>query len=94
MKLDISSLTLDNLSMPESRTPPTVQPGSHVLVELLDSSGETRQLEFDLVPEESADFSRGYLGLTTPSPMAVLHPLFVRGDSHPVTNKIDTHSVG
>ena len=51
---------------------PTVQPGSHVLVELLDASGETQQLEFDLVPDESADFSRGYLGLSTPLAQALL----------------------
>ena len=53
--------------------PPTVQPGSHVVVELLAASGETQQLEFDLVPEESADFSRGYLGLTTPLAQAILN---------------------
>lgn len=61
--------------MQENPSPPpelTVQPGSHVLVELLDASGETQQLEFDLVPEESADFSRGYLGLTTPLAQAIL----------------------
>ena len=52
--------------------PPTVQPGSHVVVELLDSSGEIQQLEFDLVPDESADFSRGYLGLSTPLAQAIL----------------------
>jgi len=51
---------------------PTVQPGSHVVVELLADSGETQQLEFDLVPEGSADFSRGYLGLTTPLAQAIL----------------------
>jgi len=62
--------------MPENPSPPPapiVQPGSHVLVELLDSSGETQQLEFDIVPEESADFSRGYLGVTTPLAQAILN---------------------
>jgi hypothetical protein len=61
--------------MPEESTPPPeplVQLGSHVLVELLDSSGETQQLEFDLVPDSSADFSRGYLGLSTPLAQAIL----------------------
>jgi hypothetical protein len=52
---------------------PLVQLGSHVLVELLDSSGETQQLEFDLVPDESADFSRGYLGLSTPLAKTILN---------------------
>ena len=58
--------------MPENPSP-TVQPGSHVLVELLDASGETQQLEFDLVPDGSADFSRGYLGLSTPLAQALLN---------------------
>jgi hypothetical protein len=49
-----------------------VQPGSHVLVALLSDSGETQQLEFDLVPDSSADFSRGYLGLSTPLARAIL----------------------
>jgi hypothetical protein len=58
----------------DSSPPPeiTVQPGSHVLVELLDTSGETQQLEFDLVPDQAADFSRGYLGLSTPLAQAIL----------------------
>jgi hypothetical protein len=51
---------------------PTVQLGSHVRVELLDTTGETQQLEFDLVPDASADFSRGYLGVTTPLAQAIL----------------------
>jgi hypothetical protein len=56
-------------------TPPEtlVRLGSHVLVELLDSSGETQQLKFDLVPDTSADFSRGYLGLSTPLAQAILN---------------------
>ena len=53
--------------------PPTVQPGSHVVVELLAASGETQQLEFDLVPDGSADFSRGYLGLSTPLAETILN---------------------
>jgi hypothetical protein len=59
--------------MQDSSPPePLVQIGSHVLVELLDSSGEAQQLEFDLVPDVSADFSRGYLGLSTPLAQAIL----------------------
>ena len=54
-------------------SPSTIQPGSHVVVELISATGETQQLEFDLVPEESADFSRGYLGLTTPLAQAILN---------------------
>lgn len=61
--------------MSQVPTPPLeslVQLGSHVLVELLDSAGETQQLEFDLVPDASADFSRGYLGASTPLAQAIL----------------------
>jgi hypothetical protein len=61
--------------MPEESAPPPeplVQLGSHVLVELLDAAGETQQLEFDLVPDQAADFSRGYLGLSTPLAQAIL----------------------
>jgi len=60
--------------MPEQPSPPpiTVQPGTHVVIELLADSGETQRLEFDLVPDQAADFSRGYLGLSTPLANAIL----------------------
>ena len=61
--------------MPEQSSPPpeiTVQPGTHVVVELLAASNETQRLEFDIVPDQAADFSRGYLGLTTPLAQAIL----------------------
>ncbi len=58
---------------PSPPPPPTVQPGSHVVVELISATGEIQQLEFDLVPEESADFSRGYLGITTPLAKTILN---------------------
>ena len=52
---------------------PTVQPGTHVVVELLDAHGESERLEFDLVPDQAADFSRGYLGAGTPLARAILN---------------------
>ena len=52
---------------------PTVQPGTHVVVELLDAHGESEQLEFDLVPDQAAEFSRGYLGAGTPLALAILN---------------------
>jgi hypothetical protein len=51
----------------------TVQPGMHVVVELLNAHGESEQLEFDLVPDQAADFSRGYLGAGTPLAKAILN---------------------
>jgi len=52
---------------------PTVQPGTHVVVEMLNAHGEREQLEFDLVPDQAADFSRGYLGEGTPLARAILN---------------------
>jgi hypothetical protein len=61
--------------MQEQPSPPpeiTVQSGAHVVVELLAASDDTQRLEFDIVPDQAADFSRGYLGLTTPLAQAIL----------------------
>jgi hypothetical protein len=46
--------------------------GTHVVIELLDAAGETERLEFDIVPDQIADFSRGYLGQGTPLARAIL----------------------
>lgn len=40
--------------------------GSHVVVELIDRDGQRERMEFDLVPETSADFSRGLLSVESP----------------------------
>ena len=57
---------------PAPRSEPTVQPGTHVIVELLAAGGQAQRLEFDIVPDQSADFSRGYLGVGTPLARAIL----------------------
>lgn len=44
----------------------TASTGTHVVVELLDAAGEIQRLEFDIVPDKMADFSRGFLGEGTP----------------------------
>jgi hypothetical protein len=46
--------------------------GTHVILELIIESGETEQLEFDLVADRSADFARGFLGESTPLAQAIL----------------------
>ena len=46
--------------------------GTHVTLELITEGGESEQLEFDLVPDRSADFERGYLGESTPLAQAIL----------------------
>ncbi|HXF64777.1 MAG TPA: GreA/GreB family elongation factor [Caldilineaceae bacterium] len=45
--------------------------GCHVEVELIDEQGHAERLEFDLVTEQAADFSRGLLGANTPLGRAI-----------------------
>jgi hypothetical protein len=40
--------------------------GCHVELNLLDREGKKDQLSIDIVPDESADFSHGFLGVGTP----------------------------
>ncbi len=46
--------------------------GTHVTLELITEDGDSEQLEFDLVPDRSADFERGFLGESTPLAQAIL----------------------
>ena len=46
--------------------------GTHVKVELLDESGGSDCLEFDIVPDNQADFAHGFLGVGTPLAQAIL----------------------
>lgn len=46
--------------------------GSHVEIELVDASGESERLAFDLVPDAQADFYAGFLGESTPLAQAIL----------------------
>jgi hypothetical protein len=51
------------------------QTGAQVEIELLGESGQPERLSFDIVPDRSADFSRGFLGESTPLAKAILgHP--------------------
>ena len=40
--------------------------GCHVEVNLLDREGKKIRLSFEIVPDESADFEHGFLGVSTP----------------------------
>lgn len=53
------------------REPQAVQVGSHVEVELVYEVG-VDQLEFDIVPDQQADFAHGFLGEGTPLAQAIL----------------------
>ncbi len=51
------------------------QTGVHVEIELLGDSGQVERLSFDIVPDRSADFGRGFLGESTPLAKAISgHP--------------------
>ncbi len=58
--------------MSENISVPCVQPGSCVAIKLLSRSGETEHLEFDIVPDEHADYQAGFLGVSTPLAKAIL----------------------
>jgi adenine-specific DNA glycosylase len=46
--------------------------GTHVEVELMDESGASEHLAFDIVPDAQADFAHGFLGVGTPLAQAIL----------------------
>lgn len=46
--------------------------GCLVELELLSRSGDRERLEFDLVPDEQADYVSGFLGASTPLAQAIL----------------------
>ena len=53
-------------------TPDEVAVGMHVEVELVSESGERERLALDIVPDDEADFSSGFLGISTPLSRAML----------------------
>jgi hypothetical protein len=52
--------------------PGEVAVGMHVEVELVGESGEGERLALDIVPDDEADFSSGFLGISTPLSRAML----------------------
>ena len=59
-------------AMSESASIPRVQLGCCVEIKLLSRSGKGEHLEFDLVPDEQADYQVGFLGISTPIAKAIL----------------------
>ncbi len=55
----------------ESKTK-VVNIGSHIELHLVDREGKKEKLSFDIVPDEAADYSHGYLGVGTPLAKALL----------------------
>jgi hypothetical protein len=46
--------------------------GCHVELELIARSGKRETLQFDLVPDDQADYQAGFLGVSTPLARAIL----------------------
>ena len=59
-------------AMPERYSNPRVHPGCSVTVKLFSRSGDYERLEFDIVPDEHADYQAGFLGVGTPLAQAML----------------------
>jgi hypothetical protein len=51
---------------------PRAQLGCQVEIELISRSGERERFEFDLVPDEQADYPSGFLGVSTHLAKAIL----------------------
>ena len=60
------------LTMSEPNTTQRVQPGCWVAIKLLYRTGNHERFEFDLVPDEQADYQAGFLGLSTPLAKSIL----------------------
>ena len=56
----------------EHEPPSQVDIGTHVEVELIDQQDIGEPLAFDIVLDESADFERGFLGVSAPLAQAIL----------------------
>jgi hypothetical protein len=52
--------------------PGLVALGTHVEVELSTVEGDAERLAFDIVPDEAADFTAGFLGASTPLARAIM----------------------
>ena len=68
------SLT-DETRQESNGTPIPVAIGTHVEVELIDESGAGELLAVDIVPDNQADFSSGFLGVGTLLAQAILGQL-------------------
>jgi Transcription elongation factor, GreA/GreB, C-term len=53
-------------------TPTIIMVGCHVELNLLDDNGRKDRLSIDIVADESADFSHGFLGASTPLAKALV----------------------
>jgi hypothetical protein len=55
-----------------ANVPVQVGLGTHIEAELVDESGSSEHLAFDIVPDAQADFAHGFLGVGTPLAQAIL----------------------
>jgi len=52
--------------------PEIVRIGRQVIIELIDAEGQREQLALDVVPDDAADFTEGFLGVSTPLAKAIM----------------------
>ncbi len=60
-----------NPNEPSEHADQVARVGSLVTIDLIDRSGQVEQLSLQIVPDSSADFSKGFLGLGTPLARAI-----------------------
>ena len=56
----------------ETNVPLRAGLGTHVEVELVEQSGDSEHLSFDIVPDDQSDFAHGFLGVGTRLAQAIL----------------------
>jgi len=61
-----------SVTKPDNDTLIRVGLGTHVQIELVDESGASEHMAFDIVPDAQADFAHGFLGEGTPLAQAIL----------------------
>jgi len=59
-------------SQPASTAPVRADIGTHVEIEFIYETGESERLVLDLVPDNAADYPRGFLGANTPLAKALI----------------------
>ena len=58
--------------MSPNKAEPSAKLGTCIVLKLLSRNGESEPLEFDLVPDNQADYVSGFLGVSTPLAQAIL----------------------
>jgi type IV secretory pathway protease TraF len=68
--------------------------GSRVAIDLVARDGSVERLAFQIVPDELADFERGYLGKSTPMVRAIVGRAVGEHVAYPIADLSEIHIVG